>query len=121
MVKKSHLPASPSSGVEALVQHHARFLRFLRSQSSDSATAEDILHSAYPKALEHENELRADESVVSWFYRILRNSVIDHCRRSAVRTSAHDRYVSELPRSYEIELYQQACACVGDLVGKLNG
>ncbi|MDR5729818.1 MAG: sigma-70 family RNA polymerase sigma factor [Terriglobia bacterium] len=119
MVNKSQLPASPSSGVEALVQHHAKFLRFLRSQISDSATAEDILHSSYMKALEHENQLRADESIVAWFYRILRNNVIDHYRRRAARSSAHDRYASELPVSYETELHQQTCECVKDLVKDL--
>ena len=119
-MKKLQLAASPSSDVEVLVQHYARFLRFLRSQISDSATPEDILHSAYLKALEHENELRVDESIVSWFYRILRNSVIDHYRRNAARSSAHDRYISELPVSYETEPRGHACACVSDLVGELK-
>jgi RNA polymerase sigma factor (sigma-70 family) len=111
-----------SSGerIEGLVQHHARFLRFLSSRVSDSATAEDILHSAYLKALEHGNQLKEDESAIAWFYRILRNSVIDHYRRSAARNFAHDRYASEQPISYETKLRQQACACVKDLIGDLK-
>ncbi|HET8637147.1 MAG TPA: sigma-70 family RNA polymerase sigma factor, partial [Acidobacteriaceae bacterium] len=96
------------------------FLRFLSFRVSDSATAEDILHSAYLKALEHRNQLKEDQSIVAWFYRILRNSVIDHYRRSAARSSAHDRYASEHPISYETELRQQACACVKDLIGDLK-
>jgi RNA polymerase sigma-70 factor (ECF subfamily) len=106
--------------VEVLVQHHARFLRFLSFRVADPATAEDILHSAYIKALEHENQLREDESVVAWFYRILRNSVIDHYRRNAARNSAHERYASGLPVSYEAELRREACACVENLVGELK-
>ncbi len=105
---------------EQLVQHHSRFLRFLLPRVSDSAAAEDILQSAYIKALERGNQLRDDESSVAWFYRILRNSIVDHHRRSSARDSAHSRYGEELPASYETELRGQACACVGDLIGDLK-
>lgn len=79
-IKKPTSPQEPLA--EILVQHHARFLRFISSRMSDPGASEDILHSAYIKALEHRNQLQADESVIAWFYRILRNSVVDHYRRS---------------------------------------
>lgn len=109
-----------SDSLEALVQHHAKFLRFLSSRVNNSDTAEDILHSAYIKALEKANQLRENESGVAWFYRILRNSIIDYYRRGAARKTAHDRYSAELPASYETELRGQACTCVKDLVGELK-
>ncbi|HEU5401429.1 MAG TPA: sigma-70 family RNA polymerase sigma factor [Terriglobales bacterium] len=120
VMTESKLLKPQSAKLEALVQHHASFLRFLLSRVSDSSIAEDILHSAYLKALEHENQLHADDSVVAWFYRILRNSVIDYYRRNAARSSAHDRYASERPISYETELHQQVCACVKDVIEDLK-
>ncbi len=59
---------------QACKEAHTRFLHFISSRMSDTATAENILHSAYIKALEQRNQLRADENVIAWFYRILRNS-----------------------------------------------
>ena len=103
-----------------LADQHARFVRFLAVRVGDRAAAEDILHSAYVKALEREHQLRADESIVAWFYRILHNSLIDYYRRSAARDRAHQRYAAEVPDSYEHELQEQSCACVGDLVSGLK-
>ncbi|MEO6982077.1 MAG: hypothetical protein ABI072_03055 [Edaphobacter sp.] len=44
-------PQEPAA--EMWAHHHARFLHIISSQISDLATAEDILHSAYIKALGH--------------------------------------------------------------------
>lgn len=109
-----------SKNLEELVRHHGQFLRFLTSRVGDAETAEDILHSAYVKALERGSQLRTNESIVAWFYRILRNSVVDHYRRGAAQQAAHSRLEKELPASYETEIRGQACACVKDLVADLN-
>jgi RNA polymerase sigma-70 factor (ECF subfamily) len=86
----------------------------------DAATAEDILQSAYLKAMEHGSEIRDDESTVAWFYRILRNAITDHYRRRAARGRAHEGFAQEVPDSYEPELVQTVCACVGDVVHDLK-
>lgn len=106
--------------IEGIADQHARFLRFLAVRVGDKAEAEDILHSAYVKALEREHQLRSDESIVAWFYRILRNSLIDHYRRSAARDHAHQRYAVEAPNSYVPELQEQSCMCIADLVTGLK-
>lgn len=106
--------------MDELVRHHAKFLRFLLPRVNDPSIAEDILHSAYLKALEHGDQLKEDGSVVAWFYRILRNSITDDYRRAAARSSAHDRYASEQPVSYQTELRRRACACVKDVVADLK-
>jgi hypothetical protein len=41
----------------------SRFLRFLQGRIAEPATAEDILQSAYVRALEHDEELRDDGTV----------------------------------------------------------
>jgi len=106
--------------LERIVAHQNRFLGFLLARVEDAATAEDILQSAYLKAMEHGAEIRDDESTVAWFYRILRNAIADHYRRGAARTRAHEGFASEVPSSYEPELAQTACACVGDVLHDLK-
>lgn len=104
---------------EQLLGQRAAFLRFLASRVGPGA-AEDILQSAYLKAIQHGSEIRNEESTVAWFYRVLRNSIADYYRRSGARESAHEQFASESPVSYEVELQQTVCACIGDVVRDLK-
>jgi RNA polymerase sigma-70 factor (ECF subfamily) len=100
--------------------HHSEFLHFIAARINEPEAAEDILQSAYLRALEHGSQLRDDESVVAWFYRILRNSVIDHYRRGSARSKAHELFGAEAPTSYEVELEQKVCTCIGNVIGDLK-
>lgn len=53
---------------------------FLRRRIGDEALAEDLLQHSFVRAVEHQHALRNDDSVVAWFYRVLRNTVIDYYR-----------------------------------------
>ena len=53
--------------LETLLTLRGRFLGFLRQRVRDEATAEDILQSAYMKALAHQDSLKDETSVVAWF------------------------------------------------------
>ena len=106
--------------LDQILAHRSEFLRFLGARVEDAATAEDILHSAYQKALEHGTEIRDAESTLAWFYRILRNAVIDHYRRAAARFKAHTEFANESPASYEPELAGAVCACVKDVARDLK-
>jgi DNA-directed RNA polymerase specialized sigma24 family protein len=65
--------------------------------------------------------LRDGESAVAWFYRLLRNAVIDHYRRNAAAGSALERFASELdPVVPPPEVAEQVCACVTRLAGTLK-
>jgi RNA polymerase sigma factor (sigma-70 family) len=103
-----------------ITPHHSEFFRFISARVGEPAMAEDILQSAYVKALERGSELRDEESVVAWFYRILRNAIIDHYRRRAARSKAHEQFGAEAPKSYEAELEEKICACVSDIVRDLK-
>jgi RNA polymerase sigma factor (sigma-70 family) len=112
--------ASRSDRVELIAAHQSKFLSFLSARVEDRAAAEDILQSAYLKAVEHGSDIRDDESTVAWFYRILRNAITDHYRRRSARTRAHDSFAAEALVSYEVELTQTACACIGDVIRDLK-
>ena len=79
-------PEDATGGPDAvaiLVENHRSFLRFLEHRVGSREVAEDILQTAFGRAVDHAGELR-DESVVAWFYRVLRNAVTDHFRRADV-------------------------------------
>ncbi len=102
-----------------IMAQRSKFLSFV-SLRVDAALAEDILQSAYIKAMEHAGEIRDEESTVAWFYRILRNAITDSYRRQSARTRAQDAFAAEAPTSYEPELEQTVCACIGDVIQDLK-
>jgi RNA polymerase sigma factor (sigma-70 family) len=106
--------------LERITAHQSKFLSFLAARVEDRAAAEDILQSAYLKAVEHGSEIRDDESTVAWFYRILRNAITDHYRRRAARASTHEAFAIAAPVSYEAEVTQTVCACIGDVIHDLK-
>ena len=117
----SSFTTSPVDWMSHLIDSRGKFLGFLSARLYDTAAAEDVLQSAYIKALEHGSEIRDDESTVAWFYRILRNALVDHYRRTAVRDKGDAAFAGETPQTYEHELQQVACACIGDVIRDLKG
>ena len=118
--KLESISVSSDATLKRIVAHHSKFLSFLASRVEDKAVAEDILQSAYIKAIEHGSAIREDESTVAWFYRILRNAIADHYRKGSAQSRAHETYSAELPISYEPETAQTVCACIGDVIRDLK-
>ena len=106
--------------IQKVTAQRERFLGFLASRVEDAATAEDILQAAYLKAIERGSEIRDQENSVAWFYRILRNAVIDHYRRRASKDSALKALSIEVPESYEPENKGAVCECINDVLGDLK-
>jgi RNA polymerase sigma-70 factor (ECF subfamily) len=99
MPVRARLPmllSQPKAPLAALIERRRLFLRFIERRIASPAMAEDILQSAYLRALEHEAELRAGESSTAWFYRILRNAVIDFYRHRTVEDRALNEWANEL-------------------------
>src|ERR1700722_5017332 len=85
-----------STTIEGLVARRKQFLRFVESRVETTATAEDIIQSAYLRAVQQISDLRDNESATAWFYRILRNAVIDHYRHRAAEDRALERWAQDL-------------------------
>lgn len=81
LVKTSAAEADLITGLSA---RHGEFLRFVERRVLDRQAAEDILQAAYARAVAQGESLRSVESADAWFYRILRNAVIDYYRHRAV-------------------------------------
>lgn len=67
-------------GIHALLHEEGRFLSFVRSRLGSADYSEDILQTAYLKSLDKGSQLRSEESIVAWFYSILRHAIADHFR-----------------------------------------
>ena len=105
----------PKNTLESLLALRNQFLNFVRRRVDDPAMAEDILQNAFMRVLESGDQLRADQSAVAWFYRILRNSIIDNYRRQSVHNEATERWVRELETTVSPDpaVHDVACLCIG--------
>src|SRR5688572_7570909 len=108
--------------VETLVANHRDFLAFVKKRVGDAALAEDILQDAFARNLDKLDAVR--ETAVGWFYRVLRNAIIDHHRRSGAAERRHeaaareDQLMSEGER--DEELHRVVCKCVAELADTLK-
>ena len=105
-----------------LVDNHRQFLAFLERRLGDRALAEDILQDAFVKSLQKEDDARDETSSVAWFYRTLRNAVIDHYRRTGVKSRALESLARELESAVEPppEIRDEICGCVSRLASTLK-
>jgi RNA polymerase sigma factor (sigma-70 family) len=108
--------------INVLVENHRRFLQFLERRVGSREVAEDILQDAFVKSLDRA-ELLPEDAVLPWFYRVLRNAIIDHYRRGGTEARAL-AYVAgtaeEAVAPDDERLYQAVCACVAGLVDTLK-
>lgn len=121
MTEVVEAPLSPEV-VLALVGNHQEFLGFLQKRVGDRALAEDILQEAFVRGLNKLETLQEDESVTAWFYRILRNAVIDHHRRRASADRRLEAFAHELEQHAEpeVELGGAVCQCIKELAATLK-
>jgi len=113
---------SPSA-LAVLVDNHRRFLGFLERRLGSRDVAEDLLQDAFVRALERADNVRNEESVIAWFYRVLRNALVDHYRRRASEQRAMARIAraaNEAVLDPDEELESVICHCVVDLVDTLK-
>ena len=114
--------ATPDAdSLQILLKSHRRFLAFLESRVGSKEDAEEILQTALIKAVEHEDSLK-QETVVAWFYRVLKNALTDYYRARDVKQRAMDRHlqVSSAEPQESAELERTVCECFKALIPTLK-
>lgn len=96
---------------EALLANLQTFVAFARSRVGDPQLAEDVVQDSLVKALGAADPPATAEDSVTWFYRILRRSIIDLYRRDAARGRALERFQHELPETPDDEDEKALCQC----------
>jgi RNA polymerase sigma-70 factor (ECF subfamily) len=74
------MPASLEQLREQIVDLLPRLRRFARTLARDPHDADDLVQVAVERALARSEQLRADSSLSSWMFGILRNAWIDETR-----------------------------------------
>jgi RNA polymerase sigma-70 factor (ECF subfamily) len=114
--------SAPLADIAAtLVANHREFLAFVEKRVGDRATAEEILQDAFVRSMDKLDAVR--ETAVGWFYRVLRNAIVDHYRRRAAAERRQDQYAQEEQlREAEPDeaLHGVVCKCVAQLAGTLK-
>ena len=109
--------------LDTLVANHRQFLAFLERRMGSRADAEDLLQDAFVKGLARGHQVHDPESVVPWFYRVLRNALTDWYRRRGVEDRARAEWggradLAEAPK--DEELFGEVCGCVLRLANTLR-
>jgi RNA polymerase sigma factor (sigma-70 family) len=103
-----------------LLQELEQFTNFVRSRVGDPHLAADVVQDSLLKAIKSAEQLRNDENVTAWFYRILRRSIIDLYRRRAANQAALKRLERESDSPPDNEEKRIACACIETLIPTLK-
>lgn len=75
----------PDDVLQPLLASRDMFLAHVRRKLPSTDAAEDVLQESYLRALRAAPDLRADDRLIPWFFRILNNAVIDLYRHRASR------------------------------------
>lgn len=114
--------ADTPAPVATLLANHRAFLSYLERRVGDRALAEDILQEAFAKVVSRPDQSPADDAIVPWFYRTLRNAAIDQFRRRGSTERAYAAFARELEADHTPapEMASEICACVSRLATTLK-
>lgn len=119
-----HAPAAtpvPVALDQALAAARAKYLAFVRRRIADPDLAEDVLQDALLRAIQSAPAIEDEDRLSAWFYRVLRNAIVDAYRREAVR----GRRNAPLPDAFEVETPdatddRELCECFRLLLPQLR-
>jgi RNA polymerase sigma-70 factor (ECF subfamily) len=81
------MSAAAASVAAAVASQRDHLLALARRHGSPALDAEDVVHSAIARALEHAGQLRDLRRANAWLARVVRNALLDELRRRGVVTT----------------------------------
>ena len=112
--------------IQRLLEQESAFRVFLRRRVSDEAVAEDLLQQSMIRAVQSHHSVRNDDSVVAWFYRIIRHTLIDYYRSKDAEARRNEAFLQELTISGDDkqppidEMKATVCTCLHHLLPALH-
>lgn len=117
---QDEMPMTPAV-VSQLVDNRRRFVAFVERRVGSPELAEEIVQEAFVRGLDRIEQVRDGDSGVAWFYRLLRNAVIDSYRRKASNDRRLQAFASELRAADpDPETERAVCQCVASLAETLK-
>lgn len=96
---------------EAVLRNLKVFVAFARSRLGDEHLAEDVVQESLVKALAADRQPKSEDETTTWFYRILRRSIIDIYRKQGARSRALERFEKEVPETPDAADERVLCQC----------
>ncbi|HEY9249537.1 MAG TPA: sigma-70 family RNA polymerase sigma factor [Rariglobus sp.] len=109
----------PVRSIDSLLAQRSRFRAFLVSRLGNEADADDVLQNGLLKAMRSAGEVDDAEKLTAWFYRLLRNAMIDHVRSRSANVRRDEAWMTEVG-SRDEEIERSACACFERLLPELK-
>jgi RNA polymerase sigma-70 factor (ECF subfamily) len=103
-----------------LLRHRSKLLGFIQKRVMDPDLAEDVLQEGLLKALRAAEDLRDEERLLPWFYRILNNVIIDTYRKRNVEAHYLESYAREAALEADSEVQAALCECFRELLPSLK-
>ena len=113
--------------IQRLLEDESAFRKFVRRRVGEEAFVDDILQQSFTRAVASAHSLHNEESVLAWFYRILRHAVADYYRSHGAEARRDEAFLRELTISGDHqepppdEVKATACACLHGLLPSLHG
>ncbi|MEO8169183.1 MAG: sigma-70 family RNA polymerase sigma factor [bacterium] len=106
--------------VSQLVSGRAKFLGYVRKRVSDPELAEDILQDSLLRAVRSAPDIRDEERLVPWFYKVLHNAITDAYRKRSAETNRRLNYAREADDVLTPEDERTICKCMNELIPTLK-
>lgn len=112
--------------LDLLMLTRESFRVFIRRRVPTEDIADDLLQQSLIKALEQVHTVRNEESLVPWFYRLLRHAIIDYYRSHATEHKKHEGFLKELTATEAdkepsfAEIPSEVCTCLNRLLPGLR-
>jgi RNA polymerase sigma factor (sigma-70 family) len=105
----------------SLLAHRSAFKAFLVSRVGNPDDAEDLLQNGLIKALQRADDLKDGEKSVAWFYKILRNVIIDHGRSRGAARKRDDAWATDaVTLADDADAERVLCDCFAHLLPSLK-
>lgn len=104
---------------ESLANNLQAFIAFARKRTGDPQLAEDLVQESLLKVLRATRTPAKEEDVVTWFYRILRHSIIDLYRRRGAQERFLERVETGFPDEPDAGAEKALCHCFEKLLPDL--
>jgi RNA polymerase sigma-70 factor (ECF subfamily) len=103
-----------------LLRHRGKLLGYVQKRVSKPDLAEDVLQEGLLKALRSAENLRDEDRLLPWFYRILNNAIIDTYRKRNVEARYLESYARETVLDGAEEDQSALCECFRELLPSLK-
>ena len=105
---------------EALMRQRVKLVGYVASRVGDPDLAEDLFQDSLLKALQRADDLRDEERLIPWFYRILNNAIADYYREQEVAARYLPRLALDDTAEPEPNEWTALCECFRDLIPTLK-